>query len=1684
MDDTTVTSSRTGNWELLGHIAFCGQDHTATHNTATLLEHLIGILQRHLTFPGGLLVAVRNGRVTASAGWGELGNASEIGQPAPREDNHSAPVLRLPLRAGAETVGYLVLSQQDASSEEALASPIPWLQAVAAQLGLLLSIQRDRDEEAPAWLEAPGAAPPTLPLHQPACSSNQATDGETDPSLKLLRRIALTVAAPHDVSLVYPVILEAMAEVAEADQTRLVIYHRAAGQEPAATEYGYESGTGAGTISGTATSPRRQPFPLTDNPLVAWLDMHQQPLVALHARQEEVLARLHEDLQQAAIRSVIFFPLVTRGQVSGCIEVDFRAPLAHPLTPHQSDLCYIIASQTAQVVDTMLLSTQARFNAQALQVKVGELSTLLEAARLLGSLLRPDEVLNNLMDLVSRQLGVSTVALWTITKEQVLVPAAMDGTPLEMAREMCVPVGKGLTGTVAATGAPLMVRNVEQDGGSLYPDFNRLNHLVSFMGVPVFYREKIIGVLSVMTTEQRDFTTDEMMLLIGLAGQAAIALENARLFQDRERRINELTSINTISLAVNATLDLDELLLALHRGISEVIDTTHSFIGLYDVGKTGESPTLAQRVVRDNDAVHLSDRTIPIDGSGLVDAVLLGFRPLLLKTPDEITDFWVSGKGILQHHPPTQAVAPRFTCPLSIKPASWLGVPIMHGDTVLGIINVQSPVAYAYHEDDQRFLVTVASQVAIAISNARLFNERERRLREITVLKDIGSAISSTLDLQGVLERLYHELGQAIDMSTSIIGVYDEQTHTLSYPVCYDKGRRMYVDPSPIADNASGWTIRNRQPLLIHTAEQRRKMGIQDFGLSVFDLRSGQSRIRHPQSTPVQSLLVTPIISGDTVLGVISIKSYQPYAFDEDDLRFLMTVASQIAITISNVRLFVEREKRIQELETFNEIGQALSSTVSFDELPTLIYRQTSRLIDTTNFYMALFDEVTREITFPLFYDHGVICPMEQVRAYESGRVGHMRGPVNRGLYVLTVYLTRRVIYRHEPLLLSEADLEVGEWMIELREELGLVPSNFARPRSWLGVPMIAADKVVGVIGIQHYDQPHAYGTSEVRLLSTIASWAAIALENARLFEKIRDIAASLEQSVTERTREIQQANAQLRQEKDHLETVHAITLELTSTLDLEQIISRALEIASTNLNVSRGSIMLRELKTGTLKCRSVLQEQGTVESVDLPISFEKGEGLVGWVMQHKETVYIADVRSDYRWVMETGRAEDVRSAVATPLMTNEAIPLGVLILTSPQVNHFTESQIRLLATIANEVAIALNNAQLYTYINEMATRLSDLLEQQKEETSRSRAILQSLTEGVIVLDEDQRIELVNWAAEHVLNIPASEILSRPLPELPNYGETEEQHRRATVLYNRLDEGLHHVWEHENIHRMSIELPHPSQMVALNLAPVVGQDGRSYGNVAVLRDVTREIQADQAKREFVSKVSHELRTPLTSIKGYIDLLLLGSMGDLNESQISFLNVVKTNANRLMDLINDILDMSRIEAGKINLNITQLDIRDIIHDAVQSLRLEAEAKNMSIVLELPDDLPVVEADTRRITQVIFNLFSNAVKYTYRNGRISVRAFLNPAQMLQVEVEDTGVGMSPDQLDKLFRPFYRADSPLREEVGGTGLGLSIAKSLVEQHGGEMWVESDLGKGSVFSFIIPLKQPAITEADEDTE
>jgi signal transduction histidine kinase len=626
--------------------------------------------------------------------------------------------------------------------------------------------------------------------------------------------------------------------------------------------------------------------------------------------------------------------------------------------------------------------------------------------------------------------------------------------------------------------------------------------------------------------------------------------------------------------------------------------------------------------------------------------------------------------------------------------------------------------------------------------------------------------------------------------------------------------------------------------------------------------------------------------------------------------------------------------------------------------------------------------------------------------------------------------------------------------------------------RGWIGAPLLLEGDVVGLLTVGS-QEPGAYGDEDAQLVFALASLAAQAIRNVRMFDQVHSFAATLEQHVVERTAALAEANQLLSDEKASLQMLHTITLELAQSLDLETILPKALELVSRAIGVAHGSILLRDLATESLIRRAVLTGDGA-RATSEPAGFIGGQGLAGWVMEQRQTACIPDVRRDPRWLREPGRGEAVRSVAAIPLITQQTI-LGVLMLSSHQTNSFGDAHVQLMTTIANEIAIVIHNAELYAFITDQSLRLSELLEGQRKETSKSQAILQSVTEGVIVLDEEQRVGLVNPAAEQLLNIPAEFLLQRPLAYLRNYREAGVTARRIDLIDAALREGLQALEAGGPGYSRLLELPSPAQSIVLKFAEVIQPYGSRHGCVIVLSDVTGAIEADRAKRDFITSVSRELRDPLTSIRGYADLLLFGTAGALNGAQRALLSIVKNNANRLANLNNDIQTIGLIDSERLkqNFSFAPVAIADVLEEATRTLRRDIERKSLGASITLAERLPPVVADGWHILQVVARLLSNAVKYTYPGGRLALRAFLRTDGMLQVDVEDNGVGISPEQQQQLFRRFYRADNPLRGETDGAGLGLSIARSFVELHGGELWVRSEVGQGSTFSFTLPVTQ-----------
>lgn len=262
-------------------------------------------------------------------------------------------------------------------------------------------------------------------------------------------------------------------------------------------------------------------------------------------------------------------------------------------------------------------------------------------------------------------------------------------------------------------------------------------------------------------------------------------------------------------------------------------------------------------------------------------------------------------------------------------------------------------------------------------------------------------------------------------------------------------------------------------------------------------------------------------------------------------------------------------------------------------------------------------------------------------------------------------------------------------------------------------------------------------------------------------------------------------------------------------------------------------------------------------------------------------------------------------------------------------------------------------------------------------------------------------------------------------------------------------------------------------VVQVRVTAVSDDEGHYAGRVVSLRDVTSEHEIAQMKNEFVSTVSHELRTPLTSIKGYVDLILDGDAGEINEIQHEFLGIVKENSDRLVELINDMLDISRIESGRIHFKVQPLDIGDLIVGAVDTFRAVLAQNGRTVDVRIPEGLPAIAADPDRVGQVLINYISNALKYSPGGGKVTVSA-KHVDDMVVVSVRDRGLGISREDQKRLFTKFYRVDSALTRNIGGTGLGLSICKSIIELLGGETGVKSKIGDGSTFWFSLPVAPP----------
>jgi len=535
-------------------------------------------------------------------------------------------------------------------------------------------------------------------------------------------------------------------------------------------------------------------------------------------------------------------------------------------------------------------------------------------------------------------------------------------------------------------------------------------------------------------------------------------------------------------------------------------------------------------------------------------------------------------------------------------------------------------------------------------------------------------------------------------------------------------------------------------------------------------------------------------------------------------------------------------------------------------------------------------------------------------------------------------------------------------------------------------------------------------------------------------------------------------------------EALLRISAELSSSLDVDRVLERTLALTGEQIGAAQACVLLLPPDGGLLRLRASFGDRGLGI---LQTSLDSQEGLPGWVMSHNQSLLIDDLAQDARWkALETN--DEQRSAIAAPIIGGDET-IGAMLFFHPDLAAFVPEQQRLVSAVAGQIGGAIKNAELYHVISDQAERLGSMLRSQQVDASQSRGILDSIADGVIVTDANHEIILFSPSAERILGLGREGVVGHPVFDFIGvYGAGGTRWADAIRAWSQDPTSIGTV----TFLPEKLELE-DGRMISIHPAPIVLGD-EFLGTVSIFRDISREVEVDRLKSEFVATVSHELRTPMTSIKGFVDLLLMDVSGDLDDEQRRFLEIVRSNTFRLEILVNDLLDISHLESGKVTLSFRPLDVHLLLDEMREHIehRSQEEGKQIGFQIEAPQNLPKLKGDLERVRQILANLVENSFNFTPAGGMIHMCA-RHVGDQIEIDVIDNGMGISVPEQERIFERFFRGEQSLLLGISGTGLGLSIVLNLVEMHGGRIWVTSDgiAGKGSTFTVSLP----AVNAEDE---
>lgn len=515
---------------------------------------------------------------------------------------------------------------------------------------------------------------------------------------------------------------------------------------------------------------------------------------------------------------------------------------------------------------------------------------------------------------------------------------------------------------------------------------------------------------------------------------------------------------------------------------------------------------------------------------------------------------------------------------------------------------------------------------------------------------------------------------------------------------------------------------------------------------------------------------------------------------------------------------------------------------------------------------------------------------------------------------------------------------------------------------------------------------------------------------------------------------------------EDVISVFYDIAQDLTSTFDEKEIINLSLRVLKKVIDYDAISFLTY------FPNKDMYMVQKSIDyNKDLKIFLKKmvKDGIINWASNlGRPFVNVEDIG-------------EIKTTVVVPLLYKEVLQGAIVIHTKKDENYFEQNRLKILTIVSNQLTISFENLNLYKNVEKRNNKLKAL-------KSYLDNVITSMTNGILVIDNKNVVRVFNKKTEELLGIMHKKVINK---YLENTNLKKEFVKELFNIKNKILKGVE-IIDQEFEYIISDEEKMPFGISAT----ILKKEKEHLGILYVLRDMreTKELmelkRIDKLKDEFLSMVSHELRTPLTSIKAYTETLLYMVEENDIESEKEFLNIINEESERLSRLINDVLDLSKIEAGKMTFIIQEEDLVILINKAIKNMFGFANEKKIKLIAETEEENIKVLIDKDRMLQVLANLINNAIKFTPEEGTVRLITKIIDENFVELSVKDNGVGIREEDKERIFEKFKQSEDILTRQAGGTGLGLPICKNIIEYHGGKLWVESEYGNGSEFKFTLP--------------